>query len=83
MNDKPVIPQERNSMKQFTLSLLMMAGILLTACNSATTGTPMVSTNNNLPIETQLAVGTLKLSGSAQDVTLEQAKDLVLYWQVY
>jgi hypothetical protein len=70
-------------MKHIALSILMLAGILLTACSPATTGTSIGTTNNNLPIETQLAVGTLKLSGSAQDITAEQAKDLVLYWQVY
>jgi hypothetical protein len=28
-------------------------------------------------------VGTLKLSGTTQEVTVEQAKELVMYWQVY
>ena len=70
-------------MKHITLSILMLAGILLAACSSSSAGTPIGSTNNNLPIETQLAVGTLKLAGTDQDVTAEQAKDLVMYWQVY
>lgn len=70
-------------MKQFTLSILMIVGVLLTACSSSSTSTPIGSTSNNLPIETQLAVGTLQLLGTAQDVTLEQAKDLVMYWEVY
>ena len=70
-------------MKYITLSILMIAGILLTACSSSSTGTHIGSTSNNLPIETQLAVGTLKLNGTAQDITSEQAKDLVVYWQVY
>ena len=28
-------------------------------------------------------MGTLKLSGTTQEVTVEQAKELVMYWQVY
>jgi hypothetical protein len=70
-------------MKHISLSILMIAGIMLAACSSSSTGTPIGSTNNELPIASQLAVGTLKLSGTAQDITSEQAKDLVVYWQVY
>jgi len=70
-------------MKQITLSILMIAGILLTACSSSTASTPIGSTSNSLPIETQVAVGTLKLNGTDQDITSDQAKDLVVYWQVY
>ena len=70
-------------MKHITLSILMIAGILLTACSSSLTGTPVGSTSTKLPIETQLAVGTLKLNGTDQDITVDQAKDLVVYWQVY
>jgi len=36
-----------------------------------------------MPIETQLAVGTLKLTGTDQDITVDQAKELVVYWEVY
>jgi hypothetical protein len=70
-------------MKHIRLSILMIAGILLTACSSSSTGAPIGSTSNELPVETQLAVGTLKLNGTAQDITSEQAKELVVYWQVY
>jgi hypothetical protein len=70
-------------MKYITLSILMIAGILLTACSSSSASTPIGSTSKDLPIETQLAVGTLKLNGTDQDITAEQAKDLVVYWQVY
>ena len=70
-------------MKYITLSILMIAGILLTACSSSSTSTPIGSTSNELPIETQLAVGTLRLNGTDQDITAEQAKNLVVYWQVY
>jgi len=36
-----------------------------------------------MPTETQIAVGTLKLAGTGQDISVEQAKELVVYWQVY
>ncbi len=69
-------------MKKLFLSSLMILAITLTACSSASTGTP-INSNSSLPIETQLAVGTLKLAGTDQDVTADQAKNLVVYWQVY
>ncbi len=70
-------------MKHITLSILIIAGLLLSSCSSASIGTPGSSSNNNLPTEAQLAVGTLKLAGTDQDITIEQAKELVVYWQVY
>lgn len=70
-------------MKKLFFSLLILLSILLSACSTAATGTPTSSADNDLPIATQLAVGTLKLAESGQDVTVEQAEELVLYWQVY
>ena len=70
-------------MKHIVLSILMIVGLLLTVCSSLSTGTPVGSTNNDLPIEAQLAVGTLKLDGTDRDVTVEQAQELVVLWQVY
>jgi hypothetical protein len=72
-----------NIMKKLLFSPLIVLTVLLSACSTASTGTPTSSTNNDLPIATQLAVGTLKLEESGQDVTAEQAEELVLYWQVY
>lgn len=70
-------------MKKFFFSLLMIFTIALTACSSQSTGTPVSSNNSDLPIETELAVGTLKLDGTDQDISFEQAEELVIYWQVY
>lgn len=70
-------------MKHITISILMIVGLWLTACSASATLTPTASTNNDLPTETQLAVGTLKLEGTDQAVSVEQAKELVVYWQVY
>ncbi len=70
-------------MKKFILPLLIVLIIALTACSAASTGTPIGSTSTDLPSATELAVGTLKLAGTDQAVTADQAKSLVVYWQVY
>ena len=67
------------------LSTLIIFAIALTACSSLTNGTSATSTQtgDELPIETQLVVGTLDLNGTEQDVTAEQAQELIVLWQVY
>ncbi|MGZ9221082.1 MAG: hypothetical protein ACXW4Q_03160 [Anaerolineales bacterium] len=70
-------------MKKLLFSVLFLLTIVLTACSSASTGTPLNSTSADLSIETQLVIGTLKLAGTDQDISAEQAEDLILYWQVY
>ncbi|HMB21622.1 MAG: hypothetical protein ACM33V_06385 [Chloroflexota bacterium] len=77
------IRNERKTMKRITLSILILAGFLLAACGTSATGTPLASTNNEIPIETRLAVGTLKLDGTAEAVTAEQAKELLILWKTY
>lgn len=70
-------------MKKLLLSTLIILTLSLAACTSTSVGTPTSSTSTDLPIATQLAVGTLQLAGSEQDVSAEQAEELVVYWQVY
>jgi hypothetical protein len=70
-------------MKKLLFSLLIVLSLFLSSCSAASTGTPISSIDNELPIATQLAVGTLKLEEGGQDVTAEQAEELVVYWQVY
>ena len=71
-------------MKRIALSILVIFSIALTACGASSTGTPTSSTDNNeLAIESQLAVGTLRLAGTAQDVTTDQAEELIILWKVY
>lgn len=70
-------------MKRITLSILIVAGFLLAACGTSATGTPLASTNNEIPVETRLAVGTLKLDGTAEAITAEQAKELLILWKTY
>ena len=72
-----------NITKKLPFSLLIVLSLFLYACSTASTGTPISSTDNELPIATRLAVGTLKLEEIGQDVTAEQAEELVVYWQVY
>lgn len=70
-------------MKKLLFSLLIVLSLFMYACSAASTGTPISSTDNELPFATQLAVGTLKLKEGGQDVTAAQAEELVVYWQVY
>ena len=70
-------------MKKILFSILMIFAIALTACSTSFTGTAVGSTSAELPIESQLAVGTLKLAETEQDITVEQAQELVVLWQVY
>ncbi|HEU0294315.1 MAG TPA: hypothetical protein VFR47_16370 [Anaerolineales bacterium] len=71
------------STKTNLFTLLIVLAMLLSACSTASTGTVTSSTDNDLPVATQLAVGTLKLAESGRDVTSEQAEELAVYWQVY
>ncbi len=70
-------------MRYSTLSILMIAGLLLAACTSSLPRTTSKSTSNELPTETRIAVGTLKLTGTDQDVTAQQAEQLLILWQTY
>jgi hypothetical protein len=70
-------------MKKLLFSTVVILAIALTACTSSDTGTPASIQSNNLPTETQLGVGILKLSGTDHDISIDQAKELVVYWEVY
>jgi hypothetical protein len=70
-------------MKKLLVFTLIAVLLGLAACSSTSTETPVSSTSTDLPIETQLALGTLKLAGTEQDVSAKQAEELVVYWQVY
>jgi hypothetical protein len=74
---------KKHTMKKVLFNLLIIFTITLTACSTSSTSTANGSTENGLPIATQLAVGTLKLAGTDQAVTADQAKDLVVYWETY
>jgi hypothetical protein len=71
------------TMKKILFTFLIIFTIVLTACSTSSTDTAIGSTNADLPIAAQLAVGTLNLTGTDQTVTIEQAEDLVVYWETY
>ncbi|HLO29749.1 MAG TPA: hypothetical protein VK249_11470 [Anaerolineales bacterium] len=70
-------------MKRLFLPFLTILTIALAACSSLPTATSIGAANDDLPIETQLALGTLRLDGTDQEVSVEQAQELFVLWQVY
>jgi len=75
-------------MKKLTLILLTLLALTLTACGAsdstevaATTQTDSATPTLSGP--TLLVLGILKLDGTEQAVTTEQAKELLPLWQVY
>jgi hypothetical protein len=74
-------------MKKLPLILLTLFLMTLTACGSASNGADPASVPQGgpsagaLPATTQLIIGTLKLDGTAQAVTAEQAAELLPLWQ--
>jgi hypothetical protein len=67
-------------MKKLFITFTLLT-LLLTACGAQ--ATQAVPTQGELNTESKLILGTLKLDGTAQAVTAEQAQELVIYWQVY
>ncbi len=74
-------------MKKLTFMLLLLA-LALTACSGSVkatnnpTGLQTDETVRELPLSTKLALGTLKLEGTAFAVDSDQAADLLPLWQV-
>jgi len=62
---------------------LTVLAILLTACGSSATNTPMNAANSEIPTATQLVLGSLKLEETDYAITAEQATELLPMWQVY
>lgn len=73
------------TMKKTFLTTLFLLTLTLTACSGTASTNQASSTQENaaLPTATQLVVGTLNLEGTEQAVTSEQAKELLVMWQVY
>jgi hypothetical protein len=74
-----------NPMKITFLYPLLIFAFVLTACSGADSANQAGSTRESaaLPTATQLVVGTLKLDGTGQAVTADQANELLVMWQVY
>jgi hypothetical protein len=76
-------------MKKFTLFLLIILALTLTACGASGTTPQSGSTTQGDPttapltLVDQLVIGTLKLDGTSNTVTAQQATDLLPLWQVY
>ncbi len=68
------------SMIKKSAILLSLMALVLTACGTARAGTP---NNGKLNPMSELIVGTLKLDGTGQAVTKDQAKELITLWEVY
>ncbi len=68
-------------MKKITLISITLLALILTACGAQ--ATQAAPTQSELNTESKLILGTLKLDDTEQAVTAEQARELVIYWQVY
>ena len=76
--------------KVITVSILTIFALLLAACGnnaSAQSNNGFRQNNGNssapLPQSTKLLIGTLKLDGTPQAVTAQQAAQLIPLWQLY
>lgn len=68
------------------IPVLVTLIVALSACGSATNATEQTasaSLDGSLPIQMEILVGTLKLDGTDQEVTPQQAAELLPLWQVY
>ncbi|MGE5251570.1 MAG: hypothetical protein ACM3QS_15315 [Bacteroidota bacterium] len=72
-------------MKKITLVSILLLSLVLAGCSTAQTGTsPSVDASASvLPTASRLILGTLKLEGTQDAVTAEQAAELLPLWQVY
>jgi predicted small secreted protein len=73
---------------RFSLLMLviLVGALLLAACSNTATATgttPNSPANTDLSTEARLAIGTLKLDGTDQDLTATQATELLTLWQAY
>ncbi len=66
-------------MKKNILIVLTLLILLATACSS---GQASSAQNQSLSVQTELMVGTLKLKGTDQEVTAQQAAALLPLWEV-
>lgn len=76
-------------MKKITYAVILILALTVTACGSrpSSNSSNFASATQNgmntrtLPIATQLAIGTLKLDKTANDVTADQAAKLLPLWE--
>jgi len=75
-------------MKKLTITIITILVLMLTACGGAS-DSPQTdpaeftsSSENAMPLSTQLLIGTFKLEETDLVVTAEQANELIPLWQV-
>lgn len=69
-------------MKKTLIVVLTVFAVVLSACSNSTTPQSAPS-GGELPAISKLAIGTIKLDGTENAVTSEQASTLLPLWQVY
>ena len=77
-------------MKKITITLMTILVLALTACSGGTSNTQQTVTNQStnsspteMPLASKLVIGSLKLEGTGNAITAEQAAELLPLWQVY
>lgn len=75
-------------MKQISLTLLVTLALTLTACGASASTAPATASetsnsSGNLSGPAMIILGSLKLDGTPQAITQQEAKDLLPLWQVY
>jgi len=77
--------RRRLEMKKTTIALsIILIALTLAGCAGPASGGIQGGTSTGaLPAPTELIIGSLRLEGSAQAVTQQQAADLLPLWQVY
>ena len=72
-------------MKTRLVTTLILLSLAITACSSASALAQSAATlaGSTYLSGTQLALGTLDLEGTQEAVTIEQARELLTYWQAY
>lgn len=75
-------------MKKLSIILLTILALTLTACGASDSAAPATVTQTDSATEslsdpTLIILGSLKLDGTDQAITPQQAKDLLPLWQVY
>lgn len=69
-------------MKKKIMIVLLLLTWLMTACSSGQASSAAAGKDSSLSVQTELMLGTLKLRGTDQEVTAEQAAQLLPLWEV-
>jgi hypothetical protein len=73
-------------MKKIILTILVFASLTLTACGTSINATAAATSDaatEELPVQTQMLLGSLMLDDTEQAITVTQAAELLPLWQVY